>query len=261
MGLGFLSTPSARRATFIIYLRSVLRWISIHALREEGDYLSSSRALLPTNFYPRPPRGGRLTSAFLSRTTSNFYPRPPRGGRRRHDMADIAASGFLSTPSARRATLRLRQSPGVVVISIHALREEGDSIRKPRFQQYAISIHALREEGDAVARSTASRSMYFYPRPPRGGRRSKERHMEKVRLFLSTPSARRATLPLLVISALSGYFYPRPPRGGRQVSSMTIGERVKISIHALREEGDACGSSTASSAPYFYPRPPRGGRP
>ena len=242
MGLGFLSTPSARRATFIIYLRSVLRWISIHALREEGDYLSSSRALLPTNFYPRPPRGGRpffmmvilalpgisihalreegdvkrsgkidgailflstpsarratcfqpmpglllsnfyprpprggrLTSAFLSRTTSNFYPRPPRGGRRRHDMADIAASGFLSTPSARRATLRLRQSPGVVVISIHALREEGDVDLVARIvADDDISIHALREEGDST--SVGCVTFWF--------------------LFLSTPSARRATHP------------------------------------------------------------------
>ena len=34
---------------------------------------------------------------------------------------------FLSTPSARRATLeKLKNSP-VYIISIHALREEGDS--------------------------------------------------------------------------------------------------------------------------------------
>ena len=34
--------------------------ISIHALREEGD-LSASTSKLPqtSNFYPRPPRGGR----------------------------------------------------------------------------------------------------------------------------------------------------------------------------------------------------------
>ena len=33
---------------------------------------------------------------------------------------------FLSTPSARRATERLDEGVGDVVISIHALREEGD---------------------------------------------------------------------------------------------------------------------------------------
>ena len=34
--------------------------ISIHALREEGDQVQIRLALLCTNFYPRPPRGGRL---------------------------------------------------------------------------------------------------------------------------------------------------------------------------------------------------------
>ena len=43
---------------------------------------------------------------------------------------------FLSTPSARRATQSLMQLRGVVGISIHALREEGDDasslgMRKP----------------------------------------------------------------------------------------------------------------------------------
>ena len=34
---------------------------------------------------------------------------------------------FLSTPSARRATQGLGRGPGAERISIHALREEGDS--------------------------------------------------------------------------------------------------------------------------------------
>ena len=33
--------------------------ISIHALREEGDMPSDIQERPPTNFYPRPPRGGR----------------------------------------------------------------------------------------------------------------------------------------------------------------------------------------------------------
>ena len=37
-----------------------------------------------------------------------------------------AAMPFLSTPSARRATLCRRKSAGYPMISIHALREEGD---------------------------------------------------------------------------------------------------------------------------------------
>ena len=33
-----------------------------------------------------------------------------------------------------------------------------------------ISIHALREEGDIVIPVSSFRVLYFYPRPPRGGR-------------------------------------------------------------------------------------------
>ena len=35
-------------------------WISIHALREEGDAFTDVIVKRYINFYPRPPRGGRL---------------------------------------------------------------------------------------------------------------------------------------------------------------------------------------------------------
>ena len=79
------------------------------------------------------------------------------------------------------------------VISIHALREEGDlgtvavttgddlflstpSARRatPEVQDFPlnwfISIHALREEGDRSEAGLSMSDVYFYPRPPRGGR-------------------------------------------------------------------------------------------
>ena len=55
----FLSTPSARRATFGGFLAFFLNGISIHALREEGDPSADWYGVEPNNFYPRPPRGGR----------------------------------------------------------------------------------------------------------------------------------------------------------------------------------------------------------
>ena len=55
----FLSTPSARRATPLPLQGDRDTCISIHALREEGD-VSISACVYPfSNFYPRPPRGGR----------------------------------------------------------------------------------------------------------------------------------------------------------------------------------------------------------
>ena len=129
----FLSTPSARRATF--YQRGT--WhpsdISIHALREEGDIGSS---------------------CVRCRYTSNFYPRPPRGGRPIPDRHYTYPPEFLSTPSARRATIDSFCERATCIISIHALREEGD-----------IHVYQVPRVGFA----------YFYPRPPRGGRQQKRR--------------------------------------------------------------------------------------
>ena len=42
--------------------------------------------------------------------------------------------------------------------------------------------------------------------------------------------------------------------------SLSFGSDQEISIHALREEGDASRASPALPTFYFYPRPPRGGR-
>ena len=190
----FLSTPSARRATHAVQLVAEVKRISIHALREEGDCASCGTAFPTTNFYPRPPRGGRRSGCpgkrdavqFLSTPSArratmsrdskiacfwDFYPRPPRGGRPKDNEAAIAAIKFLSTPSARRAT---------------DFYFGGDSYEQ-------ISIHALREEGDETWQMLSRRLWNFYPRPPRGGRPLRQRFCRRAFGFLSTPSARRAT--------------------------------------------------------------------
>ena len=59
------------------------------------------------------------------------------------------AGEFLSTPSARRATLSASSSHLSIIISIHALREEGDALNNILCKMARISIHALREEGDS----------------------------------------------------------------------------------------------------------------
>ena len=102
--------------------------------------------------------------------SSDFYPRPPRGGR-----PIVLASGdllaiFLSTPSARRATRRLPASAPIIgFLSTPSARRATYVPANVVFQE-KISIHALREEGDyrVACKTTANRN--FYPRPPRGGR-------------------------------------------------------------------------------------------
>ena len=127
----FLSTPSARRATLLRLSFADCGTISIHALREEGDEFIDFILEALSNFYPRPPRGGRHASIISATISFNFYPRPPRGGRL----------------FSHRLALLLR----------------------------VISIHALREEGDSFAPITVPIIADFYPRPPRGGRQQKQR--------------------------------------------------------------------------------------
>ena len=82
--------------------------------------------LMIPHFYPRPPRGGRLLGGKLFWMVSYFYPRPPRGGRRILSEKTTETEKFLSTPSARRATDQQAGHGRRQMISIHALREEGD---------------------------------------------------------------------------------------------------------------------------------------
>ena len=192
--------------------------ISIHALREEGDFYerrlrhvlvtflstpSARRATLLrmplggliTYFYPRPPRGGRLGYQRPEVAHhQHFYPRPPRGGRQTRSHLPAGDRKFLSTPSARRATAA---DQGVCTHLEHfyprpprggrpgppapPTTEENFYPRPPRggrrvglispLYHVVISIHALREEGDCLA----------------------ENRSLKETEFLSTPSARRAT--------------------------------------------------------------------
>ena len=191
--------------------------ISIHALREEGDdtTVDLSGYVEKISIHALREEGDKAPCS-VSQAGYYFYPRPPRGGR--HLAVEILGElkKFLSTPSARRATLEIEQKTKGKEISIHALREEGDDIidnyiddrekflstpsarraTPPQAVQREgrdISIHALREEGDPLVKAYQNRE--------------KE--------FLSTPSARRATRDRVDRVKIDD-FYPRPPRGGRQ---------------------------------------------
>ena len=180
--------------------------------------MSGHQRLTVLNFYPRPPRGGRpALSACCFRGSLDFYPRPPRGGRHGSSMIIMQPNHFYPRPPRGGRRLLLQGFFQCPCISIHALREEGDSKISRAIPATTISIHALREEGDKFKGHRCDTSFNFYPRPPRGGRRDLlEDCLVKVR-FLSTPSARRATGFSSVLFHYDFYFYPRPPRGGRRV--------------------------------------------
>ena len=169
----FLSTPSARRATFLMPQIIRDRPISIHALREEGDVCRYSPSHSHPYFYPRPPRGGRLVAIEPkdSGRAISIHALREEGDQLIYRGATQVAL-FLSTPSARRATRPLC----------------------PVWPRRGISIHALREEGDTTFMPRLAPERYFYPRPPRGGRPAGGALNPEQAKFLSTPSARRATI-------------------------------------------------------------------
>ena len=105
--------------------------ISIHALREEGDEEGPKVFRLKTNFYPRPPRGGRPLTVRLSALPRSFLSTPSARRATSASLPCRSPARFLSTPSARRATYLLTVPPTSIKISIHALREEGDAAELP----------------------------------------------------------------------------------------------------------------------------------
>ena len=122
----FLSTPSARRAT---------------AVTQTGSVTS-------VNFYPRPPRGGRRASTARRLSFMQFLSTPSARRATRTSCTRSLPMRFLSTPSARRATYRYATYKATAIF---------------------LSTPSARR----ATRASSSRrchSMYFYPRPPRGGR-------------------------------------------------------------------------------------------
>ncbi len=109
----------------------------------------------------------------------HFYPRPPCGGR----------------PRSRN---KRRIFPA---ISIHALRAEGDAAEFSLFHiaKGFLSTPSVRR-ATLASSGTARTLLYFYPRPPCGGR---HRH-------------------LALTESSHEDFYPRPPCGGRPCQYFAI---------------------------------------
>ena len=167
----FLSTPSARRATCPLEPACADTCISIHALREEGDRNRCFRADRSADFYPRPPRGGRPVRFLLLHVQQDFYPRPPRGGRRVPRTRRPQPVHFYPRPPRGGRRVFLDEDQSDILISIHALREEGDRVRFLRSSQRHNFYPRPPRGGRRRSRYCRPPQRYFYPRPPRGGRR------------------------------------------------------------------------------------------
>ena len=121
--------------------------------------------------------------------TANFYPRPPRGGR----------------PPRNRCRRRVNR------ISIHALREEGDLVLLGEQRVFtSISIHALREEGDHPPRRSSRCKPISIHALREEGDILHSAGVASLQIFLSTPSARRATVVVLRVVGCQFGFLSTP---------------------------------------------------
>ena len=119
----------------------------------------------------------------------------------------------------------------------------------------SISIHALREEGDTTGCVSWPPRAHFYPRPPRGGRPgsfSCTAYCAEISIHALREEGDRCNGQC---TQDPGYFYPRPPRGGRLWAAYAVGLTAIISIHALREEGDAFFMPWVRALPEFLSTP------
>ena len=155
MGVLFLSTPSARRATYFHthHNRRLLLFLSTPSARRATAKGLAAKPQ-PAAFLSTPSARRATCSRWsVHRGMSNFYPRPPRGGR------------LLTCCSSSSS-----------VISIHALREEGDpttSSSRTRTHTFLSTPSARRATRVELAQLYERNN--FYPRPPRGGRQQKQR--------------------------------------------------------------------------------------
>ena len=126
-----------------------------------------------------------------------------------------------------------------VLISIHALREEGDDGGNcgVACRNSFLSTPSARRATcfpDVVGQQVG----HFYPRPPRGGRR----------------------LVLAVVHTDNTDFYPRPPRGGRPARGSRFVWSARFLSTPSARRATRLAARQACFQQDFYPRPPRGGR-
>ena len=95
----------------------------------------------------------------------------------------------------------------------------------------AIEVFLSTPSARRATRTTGKYVMfrkYFYPRPPRGGRRRNMLQAMVNEAFLSTPSARRATIAGTALAAVIGFL--STPSARRATSGWMNFQRIQITF-------------------------------
>ena len=254
----FQSTPSVGRAT---------------ATGRRGTYViqfqstpSVGRATIATGRYclnkifQSTPSVGRATAAAIANALLDRFQSTPSVGRATlAKLWAIKALTFQSTPSVGRATSNSQRYKALGNISIHALRGEGDKNVAESIKKYGYFNPRPPWGGRRKCRRLELSHRHFNPRPPWGGRRTFALNNSINAEFQSTPSVGRATIKSSAYCA-GIRISIHALRGEGDVIPVGTTARRYISIHALRGEGDGDTISRIASIHNFNPRPPWGGR-
>ena len=191
-----------------------------------------------------------------------FYPRSPCGERRKSNKLAGLKLVFLSTLSLRRATPSVTPAPSRrknfyprspcgerqpsntlrltnLMISIHALLAESDTLICPVIAEMTISIHALLAESD---------------------NQHQRKQKDETQQFLSTLSLRRATkMHALIFANLVLFLSTLSLRRATSITIITTYTVSFLSTLSLRR-ATLAGPSGPAFLFNFYPRSPCGER-
>ena len=119
---------------------------------------------------------------------------------------------------------------------------------------HLISIHALRGEGDTRHSYAVSVKRLFQSTPSVGRATGLPRLLPSIETFQSTPSVGRATVANL-FSQQQEAFQSTPSVGRATVQTAPNTLAPRISIHALRGEGDIQAPTAKIAIPIFQSTP------
>ena len=197
----------------------------------------TTKPLASNDFYPRSPRGERLTAARIPPSTATFLSTLPARGATMIQPTRVSAVIFLSTLPARGATAPAAPSPSP----------------SPHFYP-----RSPRGERPGAGGGGVSAPAFLSTLPARGA---------TVRLplagaagFISTPAPRLGCAVHSVLRSDLGCISIHAPREGSDLAQLVLGAVIRISIHAPREGSDCQESSARHALCDFYPRSPRGER-
>ena len=143
--LGFQSTPSAWRETYVSSDAFAASHISIHSLRMEGDRPHPRWTQFRSHFNPLPPHGGRhwIDGFFDKFAKISIHSLRMEGDDAKHATRCLLICDFNPLPP-------------------HGGRQHSDTVSK---YSYFISIHSLRMEGDYWISVTLLESFSFQSTP------------------------------------------------------------------------------------------------